>query len=127
MEDGEEVVLKVLEAYHRDAGRGIARIDIRVMQKLNLVSGDVIEITGKSKAAAVVWPGYSDDTGKGVIRIDGNIRGNLGVGIDDKVIVRKVEAKEASRIVISPTEHLRIVGGDRYLLKILEGRALMKG
>jgi len=127
MEDGEEVVLKVLEAYHRDAGRGIARIDIRVMQKLNLVSGDVIEIIGKSKAAAVVWPGYSDDTGKGVIRIDGNIRGNLGVGIDDKVIVRKVEAKEASRIVISPTEHLRIVGGDRYLLKILEGRALMKG
>ncbi|OFV68577.1 MAG: ATPase, AAA-type, CDC48 [Candidatus Syntrophoarchaeum caldarius] len=126
MEDA-EVTLKVLEAYHRDAGRGIARIDIRVMQKLNLVSGDVIEIIGKSRTPAVVWPGYSDDTGKAVIRIDGNIRGNLGVGIDDKVVVRKVDAKEAIRVAISPTEHLRIVGGDRYLLKILEGRALTKG
>ncbi|MHC1573291.1 MAG: CDC48 family AAA ATPase [Candidatus Syntropharchaeales archaeon] len=127
MGEGKEVVLKVLEAYHRDAGRGIARIDIKVMQELNLVSGDVIEMTGKSKAAAVVWPGYSDDTGKGVIRIDGNIRGNLGVAIDDKIVVNKVEAKEATRVSISPTEHLRIVGGDRYLLKILEGRALIKG
>ena len=42
-------------------------------------------------------------------------------------MVNKVEAKEATRVSISPTEHLRIVGGDRYLLKILEGRALIKG
>jgi len=69
----EEVTLKVAEAYHRDAGRGIARIDMVTMKKLGLVSGDTIEIQGKETAAAIVWPGYSDDVGKGVIRIDGNI------------------------------------------------------
>jgi len=44
------VTLKVAEAYHRDAGRAIARIDAETMRKLGVVSGDVIEIEGKSIA-----------------------------------------------------------------------------
>ncbi|MDI6902198.1 MAG: CDC48 family AAA ATPase [Methanocellales archaeon] len=123
----EEVTLRVAEAYHRDAGRGIARVDMATMKKLGLVSGDTIEIQGKQTAAAIVWPGYSDDTGKGIIRIDGNIRSNAAVGIDDKVKIRKVEAKEATRITIAPTQPVRIVGGEYYLLRILEGRPVIKG
>ncbi|MBU2617256.1 MAG: AAA family ATPase, partial [Euryarchaeota archaeon] len=123
----EEVTLRVAEAYHRDAGRGIARVDMATMKKLGLVSGDTIEIQGKQTAAAIVWPGYSDDTGKGIIRIDGNIRSNASVGIDDKVKIRKVEAKEATRITIAPTQPVRIVGGEYYLLRILEGRPVIKG
>ncbi|MDI6639448.1 MAG: CDC48 family AAA ATPase [Methanocellales archaeon] len=123
----EEVTLRVAEAYHRDAGRGIARVDMVTMRKLGLVSGDTIEIQGKQTAAAIVWPGYSDDTGKGIIRIDGNIRSNAAVGIDDKVKIRKVEAKEATRITIAPTQPVRIVGGEYHLLRILEGRPVIKG
>ncbi|MHC1566579.1 MAG: CDC48 family AAA ATPase [Candidatus Syntropharchaeia archaeon] len=122
-----EVILRVAEAYHRDAGRGIARVDLEVMQKLGLTSGDIIEIEGKDIATAIVWPGYADDAGKGLIRIDGNIRNNARVGIDDKVKIRKADAKEAIRITIAPTQPIRIVGGDRYLLKILEGRPIIKG
>ncbi len=45
----EETNLRVAEAYHKDVGRGIARIDTRLMQQMELVSGDIIEISGKSQ------------------------------------------------------------------------------
>jgi len=67
-EKEESVVLRVAEAYHRDAGRGIARIDTDTMRKLGVVSGDVVEIEGKNIATAIVWPGYAPDSGKSIIR-----------------------------------------------------------
>ena len=39
--------LKVLEAYTRDVGRGVARIDYDSMDTLNASTGDVIELKGK--------------------------------------------------------------------------------
>jgi hypothetical protein len=44
--------LKILEAYSRDVGRGIARIDYDSMDLLNASTGDVIEIRGGEKARA---------------------------------------------------------------------------
>lgn len=123
----EEVTLKVVEAYHRDAGRGIARIDMETMRQLGLVSGDIIEITGRNRAAAVVWPAYPEDRGLGIIRIDGNIRGNAHVGIDDKVVVRKAKSNPAVKITLAPTQPVRIVGGEDYLMRFLEGRPVQKG
>ncbi len=123
-----EVTLKVQEAYHRDVGRGIARIDMETMRQLGMVSGDIIEIEGKgATATAVVWPGYPSEEGKGVILIDGNIRSNARVGIDDRVKVRKIQAKPAERITLAPTQPVRITGGEYYLLKLLEGRPISKG
>jgi len=123
----EEVTLKVVEAYHRDAGRGIARIDMDTMRQLGLVSGDIIEVTGRNRAAAVVWPAYPEDRGLGIIRIDGNIRGNAHVGIDDKVVVRKAKSNPAVKITLAPTQPVRIVGGEDYLMRFLEGRPVQKG
>jgi transitional endoplasmic reticulum ATPase len=123
----EEVTLKVVEAYHRDAGRGIARIDMDTMRQLGLVSGDIIEITGHNRAAAIVWPAYPEDRGLGIIRIDGNIRGNAHVGIDDKVVIRKAKSNAAAKITLAPTQPVRIVGGEEYLMRFLEGRPVQKG
>jgi len=47
--------------------------------------GDVVEISGKRRTVALVWPGYAEDYGKDLIRIDGYIRNNAGVSIDEKV------------------------------------------
>ncbi len=127
MSDKKEVVLRVAEAYYRDVGRGIARIDPEVMEKLGLQSGDVIEIIGKETVPAIVWPGYPEDRGKGIIRIDGSIRNNAGVGIGDRVRIRKVEAKPAERVVLAPTEPVRLMGGETYLLRLLEGRPVKRG
>src|SRR5664280_2379856 len=123
----EEVTLKVVEAYHRDAGRGIARIDMDTMKQLGLVSGDIIEITAHNRAAAIVWPAYPEDRGLGIIRIDGNIRGNAHVGIDDKVVIRKAKSNAAVKITLAPTQPARIVGGEEYLMRFLEGRPVQKG
>ncbi|WP_456478047.1 CDC48 family AAA ATPase [Geoglobus ahangari] len=127
MRMSEDVYLRVAEAYHRDVGRGIARVDPEVMAQLGLQSGDIIEITGKNKVPAIVWPGYPEDRGKRIIRIDGNIRSNAGVSIDDKVKIRKVEAKPAEKITLAPTEPVRLMGGEAYLQRLLEGRPVIRG
>ena len=44
--------LKVLEAYTRDVGRGVARIDYDSMDHLSASTGDVIEIKGKRRTVA---------------------------------------------------------------------------
>ncbi len=123
----EEVELKVVEAMARDVGRGIARIDPVVIEELGLSSGDVVEIRGKKRTVARVWPGYPEDRGQRIIRIDGYIRRNAGVGIDDKVKVKKVTAQPAKLIKLAPTEELRIVGGEAYLRQYLENMAMTKG
>ncbi|MEM2338268.1 MAG: CDC48 family AAA ATPase [Candidatus Bathyarchaeia archaeon] len=121
------VSLRVAEARSRDVGRGIARLDHEVMEKLGLTPGDVVEISGKRKTVAICWPGYSEDAGKGIIRIDGYTRNNAGVSIDEKVTVRKVEAKKAAKITLTPTEPLRIEGAEDYLAQLLEGRVVTRG
>ncbi|NOJ30440.1 MAG: hypothetical protein DA328_09770, partial [Nitrososphaeraceae archaeon] len=51
-----DLALKVLEAYTRDVGRGIARIDYDTMDSLNISTGDVIEIRGKRRTTAKCLP-----------------------------------------------------------------------
>jgi len=108
-------------------GRGIARIDPKVVQELGLTSGDVVQIIGKRKTNALCWPAHEQDYGKGIVRIDGYLRNNAGVSIDDKVTIRKIDAKIAERLTLAPTEPLRIVGGEEYLSQLLEGRVLSRG
>jgi len=120
-------VLKVSEAKSKDAGRGIARVDPAVMEALGLNAGDVVQIEGKKKTVALVWPGYNEDANRGVIRIDGTIRRNAQASIDEKVAIRKVPVKPAQKIAFAPTEELRIMGGEEYLSQSLEGRAVTRG
>jgi transitional endoplasmic reticulum ATPase len=119
--------LKVLEAKPTDVGRGIARIDPEVAYSLGVTSGDIIEVQGKKKTAAVLLPGLPEDAGGELIRIDSTVRRNSGAGIDDKVKVLRVEPKEAEKIRLAPTQELKIVGGEEYLNKFLENRPVVQG
>ena len=127
MTNNNSIEVTVKEAAHEDVGRGIARLSLDAMKALNLVSGDVIEIEGRQKAATLVWPGFPQDTGKAVLRIDGSTRGNVGAGIDDKVRIRKIEAGYAKKVVIQPTQPIRLVGGEQYLGRLLRGRPVTEG
>ena len=122
-----EITLRVAEAPQNLVGRGIAVIDPKVIQDQGWQSGDVIEITGKKKAYAKVWPSQTVEYGRGLIRIDGFIRSSANVGIDERVNVRKVEAKQATSLTLYPTEPLRIVGAEGYLSQLLEGRVITQG
>lgn len=121
------VALKVVEAKPYDAGRGIARIDPEVAYDLGLQTGDVIGIEGKKRTAAIIWPGYPEDSNSGAIRIDGTVRRNAGVSIDDRVQIRKIHTAPAQKILFSPIQPLKIQGGEAYLTHNLEGRVITRG
>jgi transitional endoplasmic reticulum ATPase len=120
--------LRVAETSSALVGRGLAAIDPQVMESLGLSAGDVIEVTGKGKKShAVVWTGYTQDYGRGLIRIDGYTRNNLGVGIDDTVSIAPAAAKEAQEIVLAPTEQLSVEGLEEAFPELLENRVMTKG
>ncbi|MHA1209344.1 MAG: CDC48 family AAA ATPase [Candidatus Freyarchaeota archaeon] len=120
-------VVRVAEAKSRDVGHGIVRIDPLIAERLNITTGDTVEIIGKRRTVALSWYGYPEDRGKQIIRIDGATRRNAGVGIDDKATIRRIEARPASKITLAPTEHLSLTEGEEYFKKILEGRAFTLG
>ena len=124
--DGSSMQLRVAEAYHKDAGKGVARIGAAAMSSLSLENGGVIEILGKDKVYAIAWPGNPEDP-QDLIRIDGNTRANLGAGIDSKVSISRAMARPARKIVVAPTRQIRLMGGPAYLLRMLQGRAVVKG
>jgi transitional endoplasmic reticulum ATPase len=120
------ISLKVLEAYTRDVGRGVARIDYESMDALSASTGDVVEIRGKRKTVAKCLPLYPSDEGKGIIRVDGLVRNNAGVAIGDTVIVRKIKAVPAEKVIVAPLEAIPPID-ERYLADALESVPLIKG
>ncbi len=99
-----EISLRVGDAKQRDVARGIARIDQKTMEKLNVSAGDVIEILGKRRTSAIAWPAYSEDQGRDIIRIDGFTRKNAGISINEFVVITKAEVKDALSIVLAPID-----------------------
>jgi len=122
-----EKFLRVAEAKPADAGRGIVRLDPEVMTILDLREGDIVLIVGTKSTAAAVRRGYPEDANRGVIRMDGMQRRNAGVGIDDKVGLRKAFARPAEKVSLAPTEPIRIMGGEQYMAQVLQGRAITRG
>ena len=99
-----EVQLRVVDARQRDVGRGIARIDHRTMERLGITAGDVIEIIGKRSTSAIAWPAYSEDQNREIIRIDGFIRKNAGVSINEYVTIRPAKVKDAINVTLAPVD-----------------------
>ncbi|MFH0884688.1 MAG: CDC48 family AAA ATPase [Candidatus Micrarchaeota archaeon] len=127
-DDMPPVTLKVAEAFQNDIGRGIARIDSKAKSELGVSTGDIIRLTGKKAALAIVWQAHQDDEGLDMIRMDGILRQNVGVGLGEKVRIEQIHAKAAKKVVLAPQEPVRYsVGFDQYVKKRLIGKALLKG
>ena len=98
----EKITLRIQKAKKRDIGRNIIRIDPKIMESLNIQTGDVIGLTGNNESAGIAWPSYPQDNGLGIVRIDSRLRKNTGTSIDDTVEIRKVNANTAQNIVLAP-------------------------
>jgi transitional endoplasmic reticulum ATPase len=127
MAEKKDKILRVVQAKSSDDGRGIARIDPALLSLLELTQGDTAIIEGTRATVVTVYSGYPEDENRGTIRIDGAIRKNAGVGLDEKVSIRKVVPKPATKVTLAPTQPLKIVGGEEYLAQLLEGRPIAKG
>jgi len=118
--------VKLFEAYTRDVGRGVIRIDYDTMDKLNCSTGDTIQIKGKRKSVAKVLPLYPSDENKGMARGDKMIRKNLRTIIGNRVQLKKIIAKPAVSILY------KFIGDkppidERYLADALESNSVIKG
>lgn len=102
MPNGNEVKLRVAEAKQSDVGKRRARINQKTMDTLGVMTGDVLEIRGRKTTSAIVWPAYPEDQGMDIIRIDGSIRKNADVSLDDYVIVRKANVQNAQYVTLAP-------------------------
>jgi transitional endoplasmic reticulum ATPase len=128
MEDG-TVLLRVAEAPGKDVGRGLARLDPKDLAKLGVQVGDILQVVGERTTVAKVMPAYAEYRGKGLIQIDGIVRGNARVGLDQRVKVRPAAHAAAHRIVLKPVGDIAPLKGNdsRYVGRLLEGLPVVPG
>ncbi len=124
-----EVKLRVVEAIQDDVNKGIVRIDSTFMREADIRPGDIVEIEGNRKTVAIVDRALPGDIGLNHIRMDGLGRKNAQTGIGETVKVRKVDVKEAKKVVIAPArEGIIVKTSSPYIFKQgLLGRAVVKG
>jgi transitional endoplasmic reticulum ATPase len=97
------IELQIAESLQEDIGKGIARISSKEMEKLEISSGDLIEISGKQKTVVKAMRDFIDES-INLIRINGTIRQNIGASIGDKVKIKPIEINNAKTITLSPTQ-----------------------
>ena len=124
------LILKVKEALPKDVGRAVARIDPEDMKTLELEVGEIIEVEGKRKTPAKVMPCFAEDRGKKIIQVDGISRENAQIGLDEKVKVRKINSKPATRITLLPLTVSSLLQRDkdaRYITSLIAGLPITPG
>ncbi|HIG73673.1 MAG TPA: AAA family ATPase [Bacteroidetes bacterium] len=122
------VRLQVAGAQNQDVGKGVARIGADALAALGLTPGAIVALHGKRTTAAIAIPPYSADAGLEIVRLDGLLRANAGVGIGDHVEVEAAQVKPAKRVVLAPAQQgVRLQGSGRALLRTLMGRPLVAG
>ncbi|RJU88766.1 MAG: AAA family ATPase [Candidatus Poseidoniales archaeon] len=95
------IEVRVSKAIPSDVGHGRARISAEM--GLDLKPGDIVKISSESRStAAIYWRSRPEDAKMDIIRIDGIIRKNAGVSLGDRVTVTKVDAKDCTKLTISP-------------------------
>jgi transitional endoplasmic reticulum ATPase len=111
-----EIILKIEESPQQHVGRGRAIVDPKIIEDQKWNSGQILELTYTKKTHVQLWPGAPEESGSGIIKIDGMTRQNIGAGIGDKISLKTVEAVNAEQIVLSPTEKIAAEGLQEYMI-----------
>ena len=132
-----QIQLKALEAYTRDIGKNIARIDEKAMNALGASAGDVVKVEGSHKTISKCLPLYPSDEGKGIARVDGLIRKNAGISIGDTMTISKIGQLPVEKLVVAPITRRSVANAlfpsvdsdpnPKYLVEILSGMAVATG
>ena len=114
----EEVKLRVGELTEKgDFGRGIVRISAKDMKRIGIAEGDIVELEGKRKTAAIAVRAYPVDIGLDIVRMDGLERRNCGSGVGEPVKVKKATVIEAKSVTIAPARKGIIIHMGGNLIK----------
>ncbi len=121
--------LRVVEALKKDMGLHVVRIDKKDMAVLGVKPGDIIQIKGKKKTLARAMHSLMYDRGNAQIQMDGVLRENAGVGLDDNVEVARAAPGRATRVRLSlaqPDGAARAQDTE-YIRRVIQGMPLMVG
>jgi len=136
-----ETQFRVAEAFLDDVGRGLARLDADDLKRIQAAPGDVLLVTGRRATVARAAQAPPSHCGRFLALIDGTIRDNAQIGVDERVTISRVPFKAAESLLLAPmlggqpapTEaeipHLRqllsgipVVIGDRLQVSFLGAR-----
>jgi transitional endoplasmic reticulum ATPase len=99
-----EISVEVQSEFLPDKGKGIARLDADSMKRLDISSGDIIEIQGQRKTYSKCLASPKKNHVHGILNIDGLIRNNAGINIGSIIYIKKILATRAKKITIAPLE-----------------------
>jgi transitional endoplasmic reticulum ATPase len=126
--DNHTVQVQVANARPEDVGKGVARVSRTAIERLGLQRGDVLEIVGHRHTAVIPVPPYPEDEGLDIIRLDGLQRANAGVSGGERVELRRVSPKTATRVTLGPAQkNIRLSGSGEALRRTLLDRAVVAG
>ncbi len=127
---GSNKEVRVKDAFKEDVGKGIVRIDPKVMKEFNLKIGDAIQITSlrtNKKTASALYPSKSEDNGTNIIRTEPSLRKNLGCSIDDIVEIKKIDVGFAEVVSFTGIEETFVLRNLQQLARKLENRVITRG
>ena len=122
-----EITLRVSESTGKDAGRGIARLDPADMQRLGVDIGDVVEVQGKRRTVCKVLPAFKEQRGKERLQIDGVIRENAGLGLNEPALVRAVSVRPAQEAVLAALGSVPSGRDLKYIGSLIDGLPVIEG
>ena len=99
-----EIELEVAEALQEDIDKGIVRVSSKIMDSLELTSGDFVEVKGKDSGIFKIMRSLKNIDSKEIIRMDGNARSNINASIGEKVKLSKTDVQKAKSITLSPLQ-----------------------
>ncbi len=124
------IALKTYNIAEKDVGKGFARLNTGDMREIGVGASDLVEIGGKRKTVVKVMPLDKAQTRKSIIEIDGITRENARVGIDERVLVKRIDATQfANKVVLTSGSNDLLYNGNqnKYLLNRLDGFPITVG
>ncbi len=70
------------------------------MQRLGVDVGDTVEVEGKRRTVCRVLPTFKEHRGKEHLQIDGVVRENARVGLNEFAVVRPIAAEPAEELLL---------------------------
>jgi transitional endoplasmic reticulum ATPase len=120
--------LRVLEARLEDVETGTVRVSAPLLARLGLAPGDVVLIEGARESLACVQPLQPPDEQPSVIRMDGLLRENTAVTLDERISIAPFPVPSAAVLLLAPQERAAIGAEEVARIRAhLAGRAVMKG
>ena len=124
---GKQLTRQVMEAYTRDVGRGVVRIDYDTMDKLNIATGDPVLLSSdKKRTTSKSLPLYPSDENKDLVRLDGIGRTNLEIKVGESIQIEKIKARAAEQVIVFPIQAIPLLD-PTYLADALESVFIMIG